>query len=129
MNWKRRSPVSSDYQYEEEDFDSKFNGNTLARIIGQVKPHWRWVLGFMVCVGIVSILDAYFTYLGKRIIDDGILKQDVNALTSIAVQYFGLFIVLAGLVFGFIYLAGILGWKVRYELRKKIFNHIQTLSF
>jgi len=121
--------VSSDFHYEEEEFDSQFNGGTLMRIIGHVRPHWRWVLGFMVTVGLVSILDAYFTYLGKRIIDEGILKRDLPTLTAIVIEYMGLFVILAALVFIFIYLAGILGMRVRYELRRKIFNHIQTLSF
>lgn len=121
--------MSSDFHYEEEEFDSQFNGGTLMRIIGHVRPHWRWVLGFMVTVGLVSILDAYFTYLGKRIIDEGILQRDLPTLTAIVIEYMGLFVILAALVFIFIYLAGILGMRVRYELRRKIFNHIQTLSF
>jgi ATP-binding cassette subfamily B protein len=33
------------------------------------------------------------------------------------------------MVFGFIYLAGILGERVQYDLRRKMFNHLQDLSF
>ena len=32
-------------------------------------------------------------------------------------------------VFIFIYLAGVLGERVQYDLRKKLFNHLQELSF
>ncbi|UCC62074.1 MAG: ABC transporter ATP-binding protein, partial [Anaerolineae bacterium] len=32
-------------------------------------------------------------------------------------------------VFGFIFLAGILGERIRYDLRKKMFDHLQDLSF
>ena len=35
----------------------------------------------------------------------------------------------AACVFGFIYLAGILGERVQYDLRKSLFNHLQHLSF
>ena len=31
-------------------------------------------------------------------------------------------------MFGFIYLAGVLGERVQYDLRKKMFNHLQDLS-
>ncbi|MGC9358525.1 MAG: ABC transporter ATP-binding protein, partial [Anaerolineae bacterium] len=32
-------------------------------------------------------------------------------------------------VFGFIYLAGVLGERVQYDIRRKLFNHLQSLSF
>jgi ATP-binding cassette subfamily B protein len=40
-----------------------------------------------------------------------------------------LILVQAVMVFGFIYLAGILGERVQYDLRRKLFNHLQDLSF
>ncbi len=121
--------MSADIHYEEEDFSSQFNGGTLKRIIAQVRPHWRWVAGFMVAVGAVSVLEAYFTFLGKRIIDEAIIPRDGAKLAEIMTLYAILTVVLAGFVFFFIYLAGILGQRVRYDLRKKIFDHLQGLSF
>jgi ATP-binding cassette subfamily B protein len=35
----------------------------------------------------------------------------------------------AGLVFGFIFAAAILGERIQYDLRQKMFNHLQDLSF
>ena len=32
-------------------------------------------------------------------------------------------------MFGFIYLAGVLGERVHYDIRRKLFNHLQELSF
>jgi ATP-binding cassette, subfamily B, bacterial len=119
----------SDFQYEEEEFSSQFNGNTLRRILGQVRPHWRGVAGFMVAVGAVSMLEAYFTYITKQMIDEAIVPGNAGRLGELSILYAVLFIVLAGGVFCFIYLAGGLGQRVRYELRQKIFNHLQSLSF
>ncbi len=34
----------------------------------------------------------------------------------------------SGFVFTFIYLAGVLGERIRYDLRKDLFNHLQKLS-
>lgn len=46
------------------------------------------------------------------------------------IVYYGSAALLQALgVFGFIYIAGILGERVAYDLRKRIFNHIQDLSF
>jgi ATP-binding cassette subfamily B protein len=120
----------SDFQYEEEDFSGQqLDRSTLRRILAQVKPHWRWVIGFMIAVGAVSVIEAYFTYLTKQMIDEAIVPGDTDRLGQLSVEYIALYFLLAAGVFGFIYLAGGLGQRVRYELRQKIFNHLQTLSF
>ena len=114
--------------FEEEEFTTKFNGKVFVRILGLVRPHWKWVVGFVCFVGAVSALEAYFNYLGKRIIDEGIVPGNRDALVQIIVTYAGLYVFLAVCVFGFIYLAGVLGQRVAYDLRKRMFNHLQTLS-
>ena len=114
--------------YEEEEFTTQFNGRTLLRILAQVKPYWPWVVGFLLTIALVSALDSYFTFLSKRIVDEGILSNDRAALMRIVTIYGLLIFVQALMVFGFIYLAGVLGERVRYDLRKKMFNHLQELS-
>jgi ATP-binding cassette subfamily B protein len=115
--------------FEEEEFTSQFSGKTMARILSQVKPHWRWVAGFMLTVALVSALDSYFTFLSKRIVDEGILAGDRATLTRLVVTYGLLIVVRAVDVFGFIFLAGVLGERVQYDLRRKMFHHLQDLSF
>lgn len=115
-------------EFHEEEFTSEFNGQTLRRILGLTKPHWPWLLGFLATIGVVSALDAYFTFLGKRITDDGILANDPVTLWRIVRLYGSLILVQVVNVFGFIYLAGILGERVQYDLRRKSFNHLQNLS-
>ncbi|MCJ7568515.1 MAG: ABC transporter ATP-binding protein/permease [Anaerolineales bacterium] len=115
-------------EFREEEFSTEFNGQTVLRILGLTKPHWPWLIGFLVTIGVVSALDAYFTYLGKRIIDEGILAGDRAALFQI-IRTYGWFTIVQVLnVFGFIYLAGVLGERVQYDLRKNTFNHLQNLS-
>jgi len=118
----------SDQYFEEEEFTTQFNGKTVLRVLAQTKPHWRWVLGFLIAVLVTSFLDGYFTYLGKEIVDRGIIAGDRSALTQIAIQYGALILVQALSVFGFIFLTGVLGERVRYDLRKKLFNNLQDLS-
>ncbi|HHN93292.1 MAG TPA: ABC transporter ATP-binding protein, partial [Anaerolineae bacterium] len=116
-------------QFEEEEFTTQFNGRTIWRILKQTAPHWPWLVGFLLAIAGVSVLDSYFTYLGKRIVDEGIVARDVNALTRIAVLYAGLIVAQAAGVFTFIYLTGILGERIKYDLRKQMFEHLQELSF
>lgn len=118
----------TDTYFEEEEFSTQFNGQTVLRILAQTSPYWRWVVGFLVTAVVVSFLDGYFTFLSKRIIDEGIVARNKTALIQITIQYGLLQILQAGLVFLFIYLVGVLGERVRYDLRKKLFNNLQDLS-
>ncbi|OQY37569.1 MAG: ABC transporter ATP-binding protein [Chloroflexota bacterium] len=115
-------------QFEEEEFTTKFNGQTMLRIIRLITPHWPQLIGFLLAISIVSGLDSYFTYLSKRIIDEGIGAGNMEALKQIITQYGLLILIQAASVFCFIYLTGVLGERVRYDLRKKMFSHLQELS-
>jgi len=101
----------------------------LWRVLLLAKPHWRMTLVFLITIAIVSALDSYFTFLSKRMIDEGIVPGDRAQLFHIATQYGALILLQAGAVFGFIYAAGVLGERVQYDLRKRMFNHLQRLSF
>jgi len=74
--------MSEEY-FEEEDFQTKFTGKTFRRILGLTKPHWKWVVGFLVAIATVSGLDSFFTYLSKRIIDEGIIATNREVLVNI----------------------------------------------
>jgi ATP-binding cassette subfamily B protein len=121
--------VSDEYEFEEEEFTTQFNGRTLLRILAQARPYWRWLAGFLCAIALVSALDSYFTFLSKRIIDEGIVAGNKTALTNIVLIYGSLIVVQAMGVLSFVFLTGILGERIRYDLRKKLFDHLQELSF
>jgi ATP-binding cassette, subfamily B, bacterial len=116
-------------EFEEEEFSAEFNGRTILRILAQARPHWYLMAGFLFFISAVSLNETYMTYLGKRIIDEGILANDQAALVSIITLYAGLYIIQALIVFGFIYSAGMLGEKIQYDLRQTMFKRLQELSF
>ncbi len=118
-----------DFELEEEEFQGQFSGRTMRRILGLTRPHWQWVVGFLLLIALVSFLDSLFTFLSKQIVDQGIVPGDRARLMEIVRLYGGLIFVQAGAVFGFIYLAGILGERIQYDLRKRMFDHLQDLSF
>ena len=118
----------AEFELEEERFTSSYTQRTIIRILGLTRKHWLWLLGFLITIAAVSALDAYFTFLGKRIIDDAIIPGDVQELRAIVTQYAILIIIQVVNVFGFIFLAGVLGERVQYELRKTTFDHLQDLS-
>ena len=115
-------------ELEEEEFTSQLTTPVLKRIGSLLKPHWKWVLGFLLTIAFTSASDAYFTYVNKQFIDQGILLKDSARLMELATLYGGLIVVQAAAVFTFIYLAGVLGERIQYDLRKMLFNHLQDLS-
>jgi ATP-binding cassette subfamily B protein len=56
------------------------------------------------------------------------LAGDKPTLYRLLATYGGLTLVQAAGVLCFVYLAGVLGERVRYDLRQKMFNHLQGLS-
>jgi ATP-binding cassette subfamily B protein len=120
--------VSDLNHYEEEEFTEQFNGRTVLRILAQLKPHWLWAVGFLTAAMVVAFTESYSTFLSKRLIDEGIIARDRVALTQILIHYGGLILLQSAFVFGFIYLCGLLGERVRYDLRQKMFSHLQRLS-
>ena len=115
-------------ELEEEEYTSQLTAPVFKRIVALLKPHWRWVVGFLLTIALVSAQDSLFTYVNKQIIDLAIIKKDVEMLWRLATLYGIMQVIQAALVFGFIYLAGVLGERVQYDLRKMLFNHLQELS-
>jgi ATP-binding cassette subfamily B protein len=115
-------------ELEEEEYTSQLTAPTFTRIAALVKPHWRWMAGFLIAIIATAALDAFFTYINKLIIDEGIVPGKFTLVLRYAMYYGSIQIIQSGLVFSFIYLVGILGERIQYDLRKMTFNHLQDLS-
>ena len=113
---------------EEEEFDTRFNGRTLTRILKIISKYWRRAIGFITAILIVSALDAVFTYVTKNIVDNGIVAGSIPGVVKYVTLYGILILVQAVFVFFLIYIVTILGERVRYDLRQTMFNHLQELS-
>ena len=120
--------MSTYYDENELDDNVRFDGNVIKRLFETLAPHKKTMIGSMIAIILVSLLDAYFTLINKRIIDEGIIAGDKTALVRLFTLYGAIVLVQAVAVFFFIYLIGLQGEKVRYDLRKRLFNHLQQLS-
>ncbi len=115
-------------EIEEEEYTTQLTAPVFKRILGLMKPHWQWVVGFLITIALTSSTDAYFTYINKQIVDQGINLKDSAMLLHLATIY-GSIILFQGItVFTFVYLAGVLGERIQYDLRRMMFNHLQELS-
>ena len=121
--------MDDSYEFEEEEFDTQFNGRTINRILAQTKPHWQMVAGFLFFISLVAFLESANTYVGKQIIDEGIIPGDTEAVVRFILIYAVLIVFQSIGVYGFIVLAGKLGETIQYDLRKQMFDKLQDLSF
>jgi ATP-binding cassette subfamily B protein len=116
-------------QWEEEEFQESWDTGTLRRMLGLAARRKLWFFGFLATVALVAISDSVFTYLKKLVIDEAVTPGRLESLYWIG----GLFIILslmqAAGVFTFIYLAGLLGERIQYDLRRSMFSRLQELSF
>ena len=53
--------MSEHEQFEEEEFDTEFNGQTVARILRQGLLHWPLMFGYTLAMVVTSVLDGYIT--------------------------------------------------------------------
>lgn len=118
-----------EHHFDEEQFDEKWSGRTVLRIIGLARSHWPLLVGFLAAIAVVSVIESTYTFLIKEAIDKGIATSDMSVFTRYMLGYGGLSLLSAAGIFGFIYCAGYLGEAITYDLRKKMFAHLQRLSF
>jgi len=103
--------------------------NTLIRILKLTFPHWELLAGFTLAIMFTAFLDSFGTYITKLIIDDGILAGNLEKVIYYC-KISGLAFLLNSIsFFVFIYCAGRLGEWIQFDLREKLFNHMQELSF
>ena len=114
-------------EFEEKEY-GKLTNRVMKRIFGLLKPHWKWAVGFLICIAIVSGIDSYVTFLNKQIIDSGILAGSLEGIVRTISTYAAVILIQAASTFGFIYLVSIMAERIRYDLRKQMFNHLQQLS-
>lgn len=114
--------------HEEEEFASSLSRHTLLRLLKLNFPH-RLLLAIYIggIIG-VAVMDSYYTYLSKRLIDEAILPGDMAMLNRLMIHYGLSAVGMSVTVFGFIYGAGLLGELIRYDLCRRMFAKLQSLS-
>ena len=105
--------------------DKKLTKGTLKRIGSFATPYRSSMAIYLSTVVIESILIIITPLVLRELIDKGVLKQNANLVTSLALLVGGLAIFDAGLtLFGRWYSSRI-GEGLIYDLRVKVFTHVQ----
>lgn len=112
----------------EEQLDKGFDPHVARGLLEFVKPYSTQMLTslfFMVIVTAAGVSGPYFV---KLAIDEGIAKNDVNALRNIALVYLAVVIIQLMINILRIRIMSRVGQHVLYDVRTAMFDHLQKLS-
>ena len=112
----------------EETLDKGYDPKVARGLAQFLKPYYgRMLISllFMVIVTAASVSGPYFV---KLAIDEGIAKNNLVTLRNIALIYFGVSVIQVVTNIFRIRLMSRVGQHILYDVRMKMFNHLQKLS-
>ena len=119
----RGSAVNTD-DIKGKAYDSKL----MKRLLGYVKPYKSYVILAILLNIVVAGLGPLRPYLTKVAVDDSIVNKDYDSLLTISLILIASLIFQAFIQYALTYFTQLMGQKIIYDLRVKIFSHIQKLS-
>ncbi|MFN8418921.1 MAG: ABC transporter ATP-binding protein [Anaerolineae bacterium] len=99
------------------------------RLFGYLRPYTGRMIIAVIALAIYTGVNLLFPLLISDIIGIVIQQQDYDRLNTLTLQLALLFLVQAGFSFVQNFQLTYVGEKVVFDLRTRLFNHLQTLSF
>lgn len=113
---------------DEEVLGKAYDSKLMKRLVEFIKPHKKYIYIALPLLCLTSVGENIGPFLTKEAIDNYIAKGDLSGLTWIAV----LFLIAVSITFvsrfGQTYFTNLMGQKIMYDLRVKLFKHVQNLS-
>ncbi len=117
------SPVNID-GIKGKAYDSKL----MKRLLGYVKPYKKYVVVAIFLNILVAGLGPVRPYLTKLAVDDAIVNKDYNVLLNIVLILIATLLFQAVMQYTLTYYTQLMGQKIIFDLRVKVFTHLQNLS-
>jgi len=105
-----------------------FDWKLLVRAFDFMAPYKRPVALSIVSVLVVTASDLVRPYLISRLIDRDIVSGNMTGVMQTVLLYLSSILIGSLVMSGQRYLTGWIGQKVIYDLRERVFCHLQTLS-
>lgn len=113
---------------EDEKLGKVYDSELVRRLIPFIKPYWKQVVFAVLTLlggSLVQIAIPKLTQIG---IDDYIVTGDLRGLGTITAIFFAALMVGFAMRFLQMYAMEWIGQKIMFDLRKRIFGHLQYLS-
>jgi len=110
-----------------EQIHKKFDSYLMKRLLAYFKPYTKYIVLAIFLTVTISALAAIRPRLTPIAIDDKIANKDLPGLQTIMLILFATLIVQGCIQYLMTYLTSWIGQKIIYDLRMKIFEHLQNL--
>ncbi len=101
----------------------------IREFIKYYKPHRALFILDFTCAFVMSLMDLVFPIFTKKIIDDLLPSGNIQRIMYFGIILLTLYIIRAILQFVIDYWGHTLGVRIEYDMRRKLFKHINNLSF
>lgn len=108
--------------------EQKLPKGMFKRILKFAKPYTGLLLIFLVLITVDAVIGVANPLIFRAIIDRGILGHNAKIIVELAFLVGGLAVVDAGLSIGETFLSSKIGQALTYDMRTKVFAHIQEMS-
>lgn len=107
----------------------KVNLRVYMRIIALLRPHWLISLAAAVCVGLSTALGLVVPWLLAWVIDRGFQHGQIGPLLLAALAILATSALRGLFAYGQGYYSQAVSCLVAYDLRNRVYDHLQSLSF
>ena len=107
----------------------RYNWQIYMRIIGLLRPHWLQSIGAVICLGFSTGFALAVPWLLAWIIDMGFQHGQIGPLLLVALAILVTSSLRGLFAYGQGYLSQAVSCLVAYDLRDRVYDHLQRLSF
>jgi ATP-binding cassette, subfamily B, multidrug efflux pump len=119
--------MSKDFT-DDEILGKAYDGRLMRRLLGFVKPYKKYIIIAIIFNIVVAALGPVRPYLTKVAVDDYIVNGDQQGLMIISILLLAILILQGFIQYYLTYYTQYLGQRTIYDLRSRIFSHVQKLS-
>ncbi|MGE5431916.1 MAG: ABC transporter ATP-binding protein [Syntrophomonadaceae bacterium] len=120
--------MAQDYKTDDEVLGKAYDSKLMKRLLGYVKPYKKYMVFAIVLNIIVAALGPLRAVLTKIAIDDNIKSRDYHGLMLVTIAMIGTLLFQAIMQYYLTYYTQFMGQKIIYDIRVKLFAHVEKLS-
>lgn len=113
---------------EEKQNSPKITSQLLKRMFSYLVPYWKQLIVSVLAIITSSVFGVFPTILTGRIIDEGLLQQDLPVLIRLIGLSFGVLIIANLISVVESYVNVWMAENITYDMRNKMYSHLQRMS-
>ena len=114
---------------EEKQNSPKITAQLLKRMFSYLIPYWKQLIVSVLAIITSSVFGVFPTILTGRIIDEGLLEQDMPVLIRLIGLSFGVLIIANLISVVESYVNVWMAENITYDMRNKMYSHLQRMSY